>query len=150
LSKGSNQKGGGLIMKKFLGSWRIYLITLFIPILHAALGRPCGTWKRPESCESFKEYLDAMILDVKLHNLSVIFSFILSIFLLSSVRHFVKGNKRLGIRFLFLAIMPVVIAVILFPYKSNRNPFNKTGKIFDKLVDELAKGKAIDKILRGE
>jgi hypothetical protein len=101
-------------MKKFLGSWKIYLITLFIPILHATLGRPCGTWKRPESCESFTEYLDAMILDVKLHNLSVIFSFVLLIFLLTSVRYFVKGNKRLGILFLFLAIMPVVIAVILF------------------------------------
>lgn len=101
-------------MKKFLGSWRIYLISFIIPILHAIFGRPCGTWKRPERCESFAEYLDAMIFDVRLHNLPVIVGFVLSIFLLTSVHFFVKGKKHLGILFMILTIVPMVVAVWLF------------------------------------
>ncbi len=102
------------MLKKFLGSWRIYLLSLIIPILHATFGRPCGTWKSPERCESFAEYLDAMILDVRLHNLPVIFGFVLSIFLLTSVYFFVKGKKHLGILFLILTIVPMLVAVWLF------------------------------------
>jgi len=114
MSKGSNQKGGGLIMKKFLGSWRIYLLSLVIPILDAIFGKPCGTWKNPKSCESFAEYIDAMILDIRLHNLPVMFSFVLFILLLTSIRFFVKGERRLAILFLFLVITPVIVTVIIF------------------------------------
>lgn len=102
------------MLKKFLGSRRIYLLSLIIPILHATFGRPCGDWKRPERCESFAGYLDAMILDVRLHNLPVIFGFVLSISLLSSVYFFVKGKKHLGILFLILTIVPMVVVSWLF------------------------------------
>jgi len=89
--------GGGQMLRKFLGSWRIYLLSLIIPILHATFDRPCGTWKRPERCEGLVEYLDAVILDVRLHNLPVIIGFILSIFLLTSIYFFIKRKKQLGI-----------------------------------------------------
>jgi len=102
------------MLKKFLGSWKIYLLSLIVPILHATFGRPCGTWKRQERCESFVDYIDAMILDVRLHNLPVIFGFLLSIFLLTSVYFFVKEKKHLGILFLILTIVPIAVAAWLF------------------------------------
>jgi len=102
------------MLKKFLGSWRIYLLSLIIPILHATFGRACGTWKRPERCESFSEYFDAMILDVRLHNLPVIFGFILSLLLMTSIHFFVKGKNHFGTLFLILTIVPIVVMAWLF------------------------------------
>ena len=102
------------MLKKFLGSWKIYLLSLIVPILHATFGRPCGTWKRQERCESFVDYIDAMILDVRLHNLPVIIGFVLSIFLLTSIYFFIKGKKQLGILFIILTILPMVVAALLF------------------------------------
>src|SRR6056297_482562 len=102
------------MVKKFLGSWKIYLLSLIIPILHATFGRPCGTWKRPERCEGLAEYLNSMILDVRLHNLPVIIGFVLSIFLLTSIYFFIKGRKQLGILFIILTISPMVVAALLF------------------------------------
>lgn len=102
------------MMKKFLESWRIYLLSLLIPLSHATLGRPCGTWKRPERCGSIAEYFNAVILEPRLHNLPIIFAFILSIFTLTSIRFFVKGKKRLSLLFLILTLVPIMVMLWFF------------------------------------
>ena len=92
----------------------LYLLSLLVFILPFMFGRPCGSWKTPTTCKGFSEYLDVMFFDIQPQSLPILASFVISLFLISSILFLLRGKKWLGYIFLALFMLPLVVYFLLF------------------------------------
>ena len=82
------------MIKNFFKSKKIFLLLLIVPITRYVTGpSSCGTYMRPEPCESVLQFLNAMIFDIELQNLFTVGSFTVLFLLLLSVFLFLRRKK---------------------------------------------------------